>query len=297
MTNKMIDGEKLLEWADTQVYDHQNVWFEWSRVVKMDKLKEKIQSLMSEAQTDIDVGQVDPSEWQVGDVLLTKCNKYHLILHSFCKNGDVDADDVRVNLRGQWPREELRNIDAERRVLQAEINAQKVQNCQLKEALSDIDNFCCNYIFNSFACDDYHTNKCGRKGFLDTFYNEFLGDLEEKFSWFRSLYLKKHQNQSQAIQEFDADPWCYDLEKATSIVDLMVEIDGVKTRFPDCNYRKIQNKWAYKQYLSKNNLDAYYSRWFEGSLNEFISNNFQVKHSPSLKIIAWMPIPEPKGAA
>lgn len=126
MTNKMIDGEKLLEWIP------QNCSKECITDDFYHKLKEKIQSLMSEPATDTNVA-TKPSEWQVGDSVLNK----------YCQNGVVNIDHYGVvTIKNEYEQKCFsiknfepddykkagwRNIDAERRALQAEIAELKIE--------------------------------------------------------------------------------------------------------------------------------------------------------------------------
>ena len=105
--------QELLEW-----WDYMDNYSGEIMQVELHHVKDKIKSLISEA-TDDKSSTVDPSEWQVGD-LVTDGQNY--VVH-LCHEADGGnwftemGEELRVS---DWS-----NIDAERRALQAEIDALK----------------------------------------------------------------------------------------------------------------------------------------------------------------------------
>lgn len=252
----MIDGEKLLEWADTQVYDHQNVWFEWSRVVKMDKLKKKIQSLMSEATTE-EISTVEPSAWQVGDRVLTDCETMTIVNHVYddkCIVQDCYLDSTEETDIFIYEMKMYRNIDAERRALQAEIDRLNSKIDEMNGSLQDC--------ILSYPLPTEDKN----------IYERALKAQELKLSGIE-LFDYIYEGRGKVEQSVDVDPWRYDLEKAPKDVPFLVT-DG--TLFYACLYDEGYTAIFPTVHLS----DAH----------KKLKDAFSFTD-----IIAWMLIPEPKG--
>ena len=151
----MIDGEKILEWLDYfngctlgSKYDgytfHQGTGLLTKQIIK------KIQYLMSETNDD-KVSTVEPSAWQVGDKIILQDEKQSYVsyvtrIHDNVYYAATDLGyEFRINRLTKntdfdYRLEVYKNIDAERRALQADTG--RLKGRQKVEQSVDVDPWC-----------------------------------------------------------------------------------------------------------------------------------------------------------
>ena len=138
----MIDSEKLLERVKK---DCEYTTFFISDLIN------KIQNLMSKAQTDICVGLVNAREWQVGDKIILQDEKQSYVsyvtrIHDNVYYAATDLGyEFRINRLTKntdfdYRLEVYKNIDAERRALQADTG--RLKGRQKVEQSVDVDPWC-----------------------------------------------------------------------------------------------------------------------------------------------------------